>query len=234
MSRYPSLRPARPPSPPTCLPSGLKNFMRVMAFMFIPAGGYVAAGTAVLWVSNTAFGVVQGLTLRNDRFRRRVGLPTMQVRTCARVGVRTCGRVHVWMCARVHVWVCARVGVCACGRARVVAVRLRQRLGISYAGYIRTCAHPPTHPTTTTNYRKSLTHHPSIPTGPARHERQGNGRKRCRHTRISRRRRRQRRRHAGRRRRHLRARQRGAAAQQQPGGGQGPPLSAGSGGLAAA
>nr|ACL98473.1 mitochondrial translocase OXA1 [Chlamydomonas reinhardtii] len=58
--------------------NGLKNFMRVMAFMFIPAGGYVAAGTAVLWVSNTAFGVVQGLTLRNDRFRRRVGLPTMQ------------------------------------------------------------------------------------------------------------------------------------------------------------
>ncbi|KAG2435889.1 hypothetical protein HXX76_007084 [Chlamydomonas incerta] len=58
--------------------NGLKNFMRVMAFMFIPAGGYVAAGTAVLWVSNTAFGVAQGLTLRNDGFRRRVGLPTMQ------------------------------------------------------------------------------------------------------------------------------------------------------------
>ncbi|KAG2433129.1 hypothetical protein HYH02_012830 [Chlamydomonas schloesseri] len=57
---------------------GLKNFMRVMAFMFLPAGGYVAAGTAVLWVSNTAFGVLQGLTLRSDAFRRRVGLPTMQ------------------------------------------------------------------------------------------------------------------------------------------------------------
>ena len=47
--------------------------------MFIPAGNYVAAGTAVLWVSNTAFGVFQGLMLRNDGFRSRVGLPTMQV-----------------------------------------------------------------------------------------------------------------------------------------------------------
>ncbi|KAG2492202.1 hypothetical protein HYH03_009449 [Edaphochlamys debaryana] len=58
--------------------TGLKWMLRGLAFMFIPAGNYVAAGTAVLWVSNTAFGVVQGLVLRNDTFRRRVGLPTMQ------------------------------------------------------------------------------------------------------------------------------------------------------------
>ncbi len=41
------------------LGSGLKWFMRIMALLFIPAGGYVAAGTAILWVSNTAFGVGQ-------------------------------------------------------------------------------------------------------------------------------------------------------------------------------
>lgn len=58
---------------------GLKWLLRGLAFMFIPAGSYVAAGTAVLWVSNTAFGVVQGLVLRNPGFRKRVGLPTMEV-----------------------------------------------------------------------------------------------------------------------------------------------------------
>lgn len=55
--------------------------MRAMALAFIPAGGYVAAGTGLLWVSNTAFGVVQGVLLRNDGFRTRVGLPAMKVGT---------------------------------------------------------------------------------------------------------------------------------------------------------
>ncbi|EFJ46792.1 hypothetical protein VOLCADRAFT_105325 [Volvox carteri f. nagariensis] len=56
----------------------MKWVFRVLAFMFIPAGNYVAAGTALLWVSNTAFGVVQGMLLRNDGVRQRMGLPSMQ------------------------------------------------------------------------------------------------------------------------------------------------------------
>ncbi|GAX78871.1 hypothetical protein CEUSTIGMA_g6310.t1 [Chlamydomonas eustigma] len=55
----------------------LKWMMRVMSFMFLPAGGYVSAGTAVLWVSNSAFAVAQGICLRSDTFRKGVGLPTM-------------------------------------------------------------------------------------------------------------------------------------------------------------
>lgn len=59
--------------------AGMKWFLRIMALMFIPCGSWVAAGTAVLWVSNTGFGVVQGLLLRNPAFRKKVGLPTMDV-----------------------------------------------------------------------------------------------------------------------------------------------------------
>ncbi|GIL82655.1 hypothetical protein Vretimale_8252 [Volvox reticuliferus] len=56
----------------------MKWIFRLLAFMFIPAGNYVAAGTALLWVSNTAFGVTQGILLRNEAVRRRLGLPSMQ------------------------------------------------------------------------------------------------------------------------------------------------------------
>ncbi|GLC45261.1 hypothetical protein PLESTM_001708300 [Pleodorina starrii] len=56
----------------------MKWVFRALAFMFIPAGSYVAAGTATLWVSNTAFGVVQGMMLRNDKVRQRLGLPSME------------------------------------------------------------------------------------------------------------------------------------------------------------
>ena len=45
--------------------------MRAMSFAFIPAGGYVSAGTAILWVSNSAFAVVQvrsrGLIINGNR-----------------------------------------------------------------------------------------------------------------------------------------------------------------------
>ena len=33
--------------------------MRGMSLMFLPAGGYVSAGTAILWVSNSVFAVGQ-------------------------------------------------------------------------------------------------------------------------------------------------------------------------------
>jgi membrane protein insertase Oxa1/YidC/SpoIIIJ len=39
--------------------AAFKWMMRIMSFMFLPAGGFVSAGTAVLWVSNSAFAVAQ-------------------------------------------------------------------------------------------------------------------------------------------------------------------------------
>ncbi|KAG1669890.1 hypothetical protein FOA52_002416 [Chlamydomonas sp. UWO 241] len=57
--------------------AAFKWIMRGLAFVFIPMGSYVTAGTAVLWVSNSCFAVLQGGLLRHDGFRRGVGLPTM-------------------------------------------------------------------------------------------------------------------------------------------------------------
>ncbi|MEW5313917.1 MAG: hypothetical protein WDW38_005449 [Sanguina aurantia] len=55
----------------------IKYLMRGSAFLFLPAGIYVASGTCCLWVANSMFAVFQGLLLRNDSFRRLVGMETM-------------------------------------------------------------------------------------------------------------------------------------------------------------
>uniref|UniRef100_A0A7S0VCD6 Membrane insertase YidC/Oxa/ALB C-terminal domain-containing protein n=1 Tax=Polytomella parva TaxID=51329 RepID=A0A7S0VCD6_9CHLO len=65
------------PSDRAKLTSALKWIMRAFSLAFIPFGNMVPAGTALLWVSNTCFGVVQGTLLRRDDFRRVVGLRTM-------------------------------------------------------------------------------------------------------------------------------------------------------------
>lgn len=81
-SPVPDSKTSPPPFPPRT-PSpfrAMKWVFRVMALMFIPAGNYVAAGTALLWVSNTAFGVGQGMLLRSHPVRARLGLPSMEVR----------------------------------------------------------------------------------------------------------------------------------------------------------
>lgn len=57
----------------------IKYLMRGSAFLFLPAGIYVASGTCCLWVANSMFAVFQGLLLRNDSFRRLVGMETMDV-----------------------------------------------------------------------------------------------------------------------------------------------------------
>eukprot|EP00798_Chlamydomonas_sp_ICE-L_P026423 gene26423-17522_t len=57
--------------------SKMKWLMRGFSLMFIPAGGMVSAGTAMLWVSNSAVAVLQGVLMKNDGVRRSLGLPTM-------------------------------------------------------------------------------------------------------------------------------------------------------------
>jgi len=56
----------------------LKWLMRSMSLMFLPAGMYVSAGTATLWVSNSCFAVVQGIAMRQAAVRQMCGLPSME------------------------------------------------------------------------------------------------------------------------------------------------------------
>ncbi|KAF5840918.1 60Kd inner membrane protein-domain-containing protein [Dunaliella salina] len=56
----------------------LKNVFRGMALLFLPFGGFVPSGVALLWVSNSFFSVLLGMALRRDAVRTAVGLPTMK------------------------------------------------------------------------------------------------------------------------------------------------------------
>jgi len=56
----------------------MKNVFRGMALLFLPFGGFVPSGVALLWVSNSFFSVLLGMALRRDAVRTAVGLPTMK------------------------------------------------------------------------------------------------------------------------------------------------------------
>jgi hypothetical protein len=48
-----------------------------MALLFLPFGGLVPAGVALLWVTNSFFSVILGVLLRQDAIRAALGLPTL-------------------------------------------------------------------------------------------------------------------------------------------------------------
>lgn len=56
----------------------MKMGLQAATLLFLPAGAYVSTATALLWVSNSGFSVMQGFALRSPGFRARVGLPSME------------------------------------------------------------------------------------------------------------------------------------------------------------
>jgi YidC/Oxa1 family membrane protein insertase len=61
----------------------LKNVMRGVALIFVPAGAYVPSAVALLWSSNSLFSLVQAAVLRAPRVRRALGLPDLAAMAAA-------------------------------------------------------------------------------------------------------------------------------------------------------
>ncbi|KAL6755232.1 60Kd inner membrane protein-domain-containing protein [Haematococcus lacustris] len=59
-------------------PRTMKYFMMGCSLLFVPMGSYVSSGVAILWLTNTGFGIAQGALLRQPEVRKLLSMPTME------------------------------------------------------------------------------------------------------------------------------------------------------------
>lgn len=85
----------------------MKNVFRFFALLFIPFGGYVPSGVAMLWASNSLFSVAVGVMLRQDGVSWSISHLIIDL-------VLAC-RAHTWQMSHICLYVDSVVLCRGCG-----------------------------------------------------------------------------------------------------------------------